>query len=216
MKNQMYYYFILIIEYVIIIIVCMVGIANYSMFIAIIQHACALFDIVEWRVNERFKKKSHNFYYAISNNELNEENEWIIGIIEFYKNAIKFVDLLKSFYETIHLFEELLIFVFSFTLNKTEGLTKLFYVIGSFFVIYVYFYLAQKLIDHNTNVFLIFCEIPFYSLSLKTQKLLPLLIMKSMRQCSLSLTSAIVVSHDLLATSIKKSFSFAAVLFNLR
>ncbi|KAL2734625.1 uncharacterized protein V1477_013802, partial [Vespula maculifrons] len=43
------------------------------------------------------------------------------------------------------------------------------------------------------------CQIPFYSLSLKTQKLLFLLIMNSMRKCSLSLMGAIVVSHDLFA-----------------
>ncbi|KAL2734622.1 hypothetical protein V1477_013799 [Vespula maculifrons] len=91
MKNQMKYYFALFTEYVIIIIICTVGIANYSMFIAVIQHACALFLIMEWKVNERFKKPPQNFYYASSNDELVEEKEWIIGIIELYNNAIEFV-----------------------------------------------------------------------------------------------------------------------------
>ncbi|KAL2734624.1 hypothetical protein V1477_013801 [Vespula maculifrons] len=91
MKNQMKYYFALFTEYVIIIIICTVGIANYSMFIAVIQHACALFLIMEWKVNERFKKPPQNFYYASSNDELAEENEWIIDVIEFYNNAVKFV-----------------------------------------------------------------------------------------------------------------------------
>nr|KAF7387700.1 hypothetical protein H0235_018422 [Vespula pensylvanica] len=112
------------------------GIANYSMFIAVIQHACALFYIVEWRINERFKKDPHHFYYANNNSELAEENEWIIDVIEFYNNAVN-------------------------------------------------------------------CQIPFYSLSLKTQKLLLLLIMNSMRKCSLSLMGAIVVSHDLFAKGCK-------------
>ncbi|XP_047370331.1 uncharacterized protein LOC124957379 [Vespa velutina] len=228
LKNLMIYFTTLTLEYIIILIACTVGIANYSMFIAVIQHACALFSIVQWRVKQRFEKRSHNSYYVNVESELLKEKEWIVTVIEFYKHAIEFVDLLKSFYELIHLFEELLWFIFilvdyfylfqifTWTLNWTDIISKLLYIIGSLFVIFVYSYLSQQLIDHNVNVSIIFCEIPFYSLSLKTQKLLPLLIMKSMRQCSLSLTSAIVVSHDLLATSIKKSFSFAAVLFNLQ
>ncbi|XP_047370012.1 uncharacterized protein LOC124957218 [Vespa velutina] len=230
MKNQMFYYIGLTIEYVIIVIVCTIGIANYTMFIAIVQHACALFTIVQWRIKERFEKSPSNSYYANVKSELLDDKEWIIAIIKFYKHAIEFVFvyLLKSFYEFIHLFEELLWFIFilvdyfylfqifNLTFNRTEAILKLLYVISSLFVIFVYSYLSQQLIDHNFNVFIILCQIPFYSLSLRTQKLLPLLIMNSMRQCSLSLTSAIVISHNLFAMSIKKSFSFAAVLFNLR
>ncbi|XP_046837422.1 uncharacterized protein LOC124432483 [Vespa crabro] len=47
MKNQMYYYIGLTIEYVIILFTSSVGIANYSMFILVIQHACALLTIVQ-------------------------------------------------------------------------------------------------------------------------------------------------------------------------
>ncbi|KAL2734620.1 hypothetical protein V1477_013797 [Vespula maculifrons] len=91
MKDQMKYYFGLFVEYVIIIIASTVGIANYSMFIAVIQHACALFLITEWRVNERFRKPPQYFYYATTKNELVEENVWIVDIIEFYNEAIEFV-----------------------------------------------------------------------------------------------------------------------------
>ncbi|KAL2734621.1 hypothetical protein V1477_013798 [Vespula maculifrons] len=172
------------------------GIANYSMFIAVIQHACALFYIVEWRVNERFRKPPQNFYYANTDDELAEEKECIISIIEYYNNAIEFI--------------------LSLTFNLTEAIGKLLYVISSLFAIYVYSFLAQKLIDHNANVFLKFCQIPFYLLSLRTQKLLLCLLMSSMRVCSISLKGAIVVSHDLFATFMRKAFSFAMVLYSLQ
>ncbi|KAF7378666.1 hypothetical protein HZH66_015453 [Vespula vulgaris] len=45
--NLMHYYVGICIEYVIIVIVSTIGIANYSMFVATIQHACALFKIIE-------------------------------------------------------------------------------------------------------------------------------------------------------------------------
>ncbi|XP_035733477.1 uncharacterized protein LOC118446650 [Vespa mandarinia] len=212
MKNLMLYFFALTIEYIIIIIAATVGIANYTMFIAIVQHACALLTIVQWKAIERFLDNRQNFDYTITSRKLIEERQWITDIIEFYNKTIEFIDLLKLFYETIHLLEELLGFIFflvdyfylfqllSLSFNKTEGLTKLLYVIGSLFVLYVYCYLAQKLINHNANVFTIFCQIPFYSLSLKTQNLLLVLIMRSMRPCNLSLRGTIVVSHDLFAT----------------
>nr|KAF7387699.1 hypothetical protein H0235_018421 [Vespula pensylvanica] len=91
MKNQIKYYFGLFLEYVIIIIASTIGIANYSMFIAVIQHACALFLITEWRVNERFRKPPQILHYATTKNELVEENLWMVDIIEFYNKAIEFV-----------------------------------------------------------------------------------------------------------------------------
>ncbi|XP_047370332.1 uncharacterized protein LOC124957381 isoform X1 [Vespa velutina] len=198
------------------------------MFIAIVQHACALLTIVKWKAIERFIDNRHNFYYTITSRELIEERQWIIDIIKFYNKAIEFIDLLKLFYETIHLLQELFGFIFflidyfylfqllSLSFNKTEGLTKFLYIIGSLFVIYVYFYLGQNVINHTSNVFTIFCQIPFYSLSLKTQNLLLFLIMRSMRPCSLSVMGAIVVSHDLFATFMRKSFSIAMVLYSLQ
>ncbi|KAF7379238.1 hypothetical protein HZH68_017083 [Vespula germanica] len=182
-KNHMLYYIVLSFQYVVIVILCTVGIANYSMFIAVIQHACALFNIVEWRVNERFKKNLHNFDYINSSIELAEENKWIVDIIEYYTKAIEFMSQL-----------------FSFEVNKTEGLKNICYIIGSILLIYLYAYLGQKLINHSADVFLAFCQIPFYLLSLKTQKMLLILIMNSMRICNLSVVGVKEISHDMFAS----------------
>ncbi|XP_046837423.1 uncharacterized protein LOC124432484 [Vespa crabro] len=210
MKNQMCYYIGLTVEYVIILIAGTVGIANYSMFILVIQHACALLTIVQWRAIEGFVKNQQNFYYSNNNCELIEERAKIIHIIKFYNKAIEFIDLLKSFYEAIQLLEEffgiifiLLFQIISLSLNMTDGITRFSYVLASFSQIYAYVYLAQKLINNNVNVFtVLICQIPFYSLSLKTQNLLLFLIMRSMRPCNLSVRGAIVVSNDLFATFI--------------
>ncbi|XP_047370330.1 uncharacterized protein LOC124957378 [Vespa velutina] len=229
-KNQMLYFFTLTIEYIIILIGCTAGIANYSMFIAVVLHACALFSIIQYRVEERFKKRPSNSYYTNVRSELlkENENEWIVNLIEFYKRATEFVALLKSFYEAVQIIAALLSFtfilvdyfylfqVFSFNLNKMEGIAKLLYVICSLFVIYIYTYVAQNLMDHNANVYLIFCQFPFYSLSLRNQKLLLFLTMYSMRLCGISLMGAIFISHELFATVISKSFSFAMVLYNMQ
>ncbi|XP_046837290.1 uncharacterized protein LOC124432395 [Vespa crabro] len=46
MKNRAGYYLGLCIQYAVIIILCTVAIANYTMFIVVILHACALFNVV--------------------------------------------------------------------------------------------------------------------------------------------------------------------------
>ncbi|XP_035733474.1 uncharacterized protein LOC118446648 [Vespa mandarinia] len=196
---------------IIIAVTCTVGIANYSMFIAIVQHACALFSIVQWKVKHRYEKIPHNSYYINVESELTDENGWIVDLIKFYKRAIEFVDLLKSFYESVQIIAALLSFTFalvdyiylfqllSFSVNRIEGIEKLLYIVCSMFVIYIYTYVAQNLMDHNANVFLIFCQFPFYSLSLRNQKLLLFLTMYSMRLCGISLIGAVFISHELFA-----------------
>ncbi|XP_035737463.1 uncharacterized protein LOC118448380 [Vespa mandarinia] len=87
-KNLLFYFTTLLYEYIALCIICMIGVANYSMFIAIIQHVCALFNIIEWRVNDYLKKTSYNNYRPFTQEE---ENEWIVGIIELYNNALKLV-----------------------------------------------------------------------------------------------------------------------------
>ncbi|KAF7379240.1 hypothetical protein HZH68_017085 [Vespula germanica] len=119
-KDQMHYYFGVCIQCVIIIVITTMGIANYTMYIAIMQHACALFQIIEWKVDDRFKKQSHNFHFVNDNTDLVEENEC--------------------------------------------------------------------------------CQIPFHVISVKTQKMLLFLIMRSMKLCNISVMGIKEVSHDLFAT----------------
>ncbi|XP_035733466.1 uncharacterized protein LOC118446641 [Vespa mandarinia] len=100
---------------------------------------------------------------------------------------------------------ELVLQLLSLQLSRTEELTIFCYVVSSLSVIYVYFYLGQKLMDHNDNVFIELCQIPFYSLSLKSQKMLLFLIMKSMKSCNLSWkvnTDVIFFGHGIQQSSI--------------
>ncbi|XP_047369994.1 uncharacterized protein LOC124957202 [Vespa velutina] len=214
MKSQIHYYFQLSLQYQNIIIFCTVGVAYYSMFVAMIQHACALFNIVEFRINERFKREPNYFCYANSNAEFAKEKEWLVDIIIFHNNANQFVNLIKLFYEKTNLLEMLFLSIFimldyfhmfqilSFNISKTEGLRNICYIVVSLIVVYTYFFFGQKLIDHNKNVFVTLCQVPFYLLSLKTQKMLLFLTMKSMRVCNFSVQGVNDVSYDMFASVI--------------
>ncbi|KAL2727237.1 LOW QUALITY PROTEIN: odorant receptor 46a-like isoform X1 [Vespula squamosa] len=161
MNNQMIFFLALLYEYVGMCILSMVGVANYSMFIAVIQHACGLFKIVTWKIDERFNKNQHNFCPSVIYNKSKKDEEWIIGIIKFYNNIDEFIDLIKSCYKNIFIVEILLgllliivdyYYVLSLPLNLSERLTKFNFIIGSMFVIYASYHIGQKLTDHHTDL----------------------------------------------------------------
>ncbi|XP_047370025.1 uncharacterized protein LOC124957231 [Vespa velutina] len=220
LKNQEYLYFVLFIEYATLIVLSTIGIAHFSIFVSLVQHSCALFNIVAWKIEDEYKKNSHNFYHG---GNYDKEYKSIIDIIEYYDNAIYFVDLIKLYHGRIYLSEIFFALFFitvnyiylfqilSFTVNVSDVLQKVNYIFGSMFVIYVYSYLGQKLINHHTEIYIKLCQIPFYLLSLKTQKMLLLLIMKSMMPCNLSIKRVIVLSHYLFATDKKHPSIFLVV-----
>ncbi|XP_047370217.1 odorant receptor 47a-like isoform X1 [Vespa velutina] len=223
LKDQMNYYFTFLFECVFIIIITTIGITHYSMFVLIVQHACALFNIVASKIENGFKS---NFSHPNNRNKFAQEYEWLVDIIEFYDNAIDFVDLMKLYNKIIYPFEVFFSLLFiiinyfyffqllSFTINTTEVLQKFNYIIGSMFVIYVYCYLGQKLIDYHNEIFMKLCQIPFYSFSLKTQKMLPFMIMKSLMPCNLSIKGVIVLSNLHFVTLMRISFSYAMIVYN--
>ncbi|XP_015189949.1 PREDICTED: uncharacterized protein LOC107073776 [Polistes dominula] len=105
--------------------------------------------------------------------------------------------------------------ILSVTLNTSDVIKKVTYVIGSVSVIFAYSYLGQKLIDNHEYIYSRLCQIPFYTLSLKTQKMLPFLIMRSLTPCNLSIKGVIVICHYVFASIMQTSFSYAMIFRNL-
>ncbi|KAI4487802.1 hypothetical protein M0802_011817 [Mischocyttarus mexicanus] len=89
------------------------------------------------------------------------------------------------------------------------------YVVGSLFTIYINFYLGQKLIDHSNSVLQELNNVPFYMLSLNTQKLLLFMIVISKKPYSLTIGSMFISSHEVFASLMRKSLSFAMVYYNV-
>ncbi|XP_035733471.1 uncharacterized protein LOC118446645 [Vespa mandarinia] len=147
LKNLMVYYIGLIIQYIMILVTCTVGIANYSMFIAIVQHACALFSIVQWRVKHKYEKLPHNSYYVNVECELAEQNEWIINLIKFYKSAIEF------HYCRLHLSLLIIFTYFSYCLLALTESKEL----RSSCILYCYYVMTGPIISCGFNFILNIC-----------------------------------------------------------
>ncbi|XP_046837297.1 uncharacterized protein LOC124432405 [Vespa crabro] len=100
LKDQTNFYFALFNEYACLIVLSTIGIAHCSIFVSFIQHSCALFNIVTWKIEKGYKRNSHNFYHAYNFINYDEEYEWIIGIIKSYDNVIEFVTNFTKLYST--------------------------------------------------------------------------------------------------------------------
>ncbi|KAI4487801.1 hypothetical protein M0802_011816 [Mischocyttarus mexicanus] len=59
------------------------------------------------------------------------------------------------------------------------------------------------------------CQVPFYILSKKNQKLLLLITMRSIKPCELSIGGLFTASHEIFAGLMQKAFSFAMAYYSL-
>ncbi|KAF7379274.1 hypothetical protein HZH68_017119 [Vespula germanica] len=88
LKNQKNYYWAFFFECAFIFIIGTIGIAHYSMFVLIVQHACALFNIVASRIEDGFKSNPLNLNDA-NHSIFAQEYEWLVDIIKLYDNAVE-------------------------------------------------------------------------------------------------------------------------------
>ncbi|XP_047360823.1 uncharacterized protein LOC124953456 [Vespa velutina] len=100
--------------------------------------------------------------------------------------------------------------------NVIETIECSIYSIGSIFILYLNFYLGQKLLNHSSAVFKELNKIPFYTFPINYQKLLLFIIMRSGRPCVLSIGGMFVSSHVTFAAIMRKAFSFATVCYTVQ
>ncbi|KAF7388640.1 hypothetical protein HZH68_012582 [Vespula germanica] len=89
-------------------------------------------------------------------------------------------------------------------------------IVGSLLILYLNFYVGQKLANQSNAVFEEMCEIPFYMLSIKAQKLLLFMITRSGKPCMLSIGGMFVASHEIFAGLMRKALSFAMVYYSVQ
>ncbi|XP_015189312.1 PREDICTED: uncharacterized protein LOC107073262 isoform X2 [Polistes dominula] len=150
-----------------------------------------------------------------------EEYNWLIDIINRHRKCIEYVSNEAYF---IVVFLAMILSVFNFlcimeyselSKNIIDRIEFSMYVIGSFFTIYINFYLGQKLLNYSNAVFAELCNIPFYTISKNTQKLLLFMLMRSGKPSFLSIGNMFISSHEVFASLMRKAFSFAMVYYNV-
>ncbi|XP_047361027.1 uncharacterized protein LOC124953545 [Vespa velutina] len=185
-----------------------VGSVFYSTYLVFIQHACCQFSVIILKIRQPFKKNQKCMENTWNDKSAREEWDWIIDIIKRYRKVSEYIDLINRVSKINYLiaifFAMILIafdFIFLFhlyreSLNVIEIMESSFYITASVFTTYINFYIGQKLLNYNDAAFDELCNIPFYMLSINTQKLLLFMIVRSGKPCVLSIGDMFVSSHE--------------------
>ncbi|KAI4487259.1 hypothetical protein M0804_005408 [Polistes exclamans] len=189
----------------------------------IILHACGMFRIVGVILESLFDKKelccfkfNEDVISATLNRAINHHNR----VIKLVESTNLLMDLSCTFctvFGTI-LFCTDLIMLLQFGLNKNnvnEFLTTLFYMGTIAFVTFLQCHIAQKLLDHSTDVFQETIIQPWYLLPPKYQKLSLLIMMRSMKQCSLIMGKMFLLSYDMFGKQMKMAVSYGLIFHSL-
>nr|KAF7411041.1 hypothetical protein H0235_013648 [Vespula pensylvanica] len=100
--------------------------------------------------------------------------------------------------------------------NALETMDCCIIIIGTVLVLYLNFYVGQKLLDHSNAIFEELRQVPFNNLTIKTQKMLLFMITRSMKPCVLSIGGMFISSHEVFSVLMQKALSFATVYHSIR
>ncbi|XP_035737961.1 uncharacterized protein LOC118448606 [Vespa mandarinia] len=202
------YYFLLIYQTGAFYIVLIIGCVVFISYLVVIQHACCLFSIIILKIQQQFTNDSKYLQRSSFSQRPCQEFHWIVDLIKRYRHVTEYVDLINYFSNVIYLIvvflgmtivviDLLCIFQISIVLQNASKIIEFtIYVMGSIFTTYINFYIGQEILNYSNAVFEELCQIPFYLLPIKTQKILLFMIARSMKPCMLSIGGLFVSSHE--------------------
>nr|AXM05201.1 odorant receptor [Campoletis chlorideae] len=193
-------------------------ISNDALYFVFAEHACALFEIV----GENLKRVCSN--ETIAEDSKGDINYMIIcRSIDLHKEAI--IGLIDSFYNV----SLLAIFGASLLALSVTGLQVLMHLnepgelvrfvsfaIAQIFHLYLNSVPGQKIMDHSLSIFNYAYSVDWHNLTPKAQKLLILIMIRSLRPCQITAGKIYIVTMENYSAIMQTSMSFFTVLSSMR
>ncbi|XP_043275587.1 odorant receptor 9a-like [Venturia canescens] len=199
---------------------CIVMISNDSMYFVYVEHACALFEIVRLNL-----ERLSNSPVDLSDGGTDLSYKIISSCVHLHRDAIFFASLIESCYTACFAG----VILFCLLLLSVTGLQVLMYVNepGNFIrfsvfevaqIVHLYFNSVpgQKIIDYSESISNYAYSVNWYNLSPKAQKMLILIMKRSMTPCQLTAGKIYVMSMENYSAVLQKSMSFFTVLSSTR
>ncbi|XP_043273897.1 odorant receptor 9a-like isoform X1 [Venturia canescens] len=197
-----------------------VMISSDAMFFVFVEHACALFKIVETNL-----KSTCNHYDATERCGNSSSFQIICHCIDLHQNAIIFTSLIDSAYNL----SLLGVLGASLLALSVTGLQVLMHLhdpgqlirFGSFslaqiFHLYLNSVPGQKIMDHSTSIFDYAYSVNWYALTPRARKLLILIMVRSLRPCQISAGKIYLLTMENYSAMMQTSMSFFTVLSSMR
>nr|AXM05163.1 odorant receptor [Campoletis chlorideae] len=171
-------------------------VAMDSTYAVYVEHACGMFAAVGDRLHHLMDFREKKFIDKSSPSDMEKATyQAIVDCIEMHKEAIKFANTIES----SHTFVLLLVVGLSvlsmsvagyqviMNLNKpNEAFRFLIFVLAQFFHLFYLSWPGQKLIDHSERIHDLVYDAKWYETSPRSQKLILLMMMRSIEPCKLT------------------------------
>ncbi|KAK0072061.1 hypothetical protein PV326_000499, partial [Microctonus aethiopoides] len=213
------YYPLYFYQLVCVITIITITVANDSMFIIFLQHACGLFAIVQYQLENLVHKNDLNNMWGHSRNYMRPDNiqhDFYMKCIKNHKRAIKFAKLLENMYVwcfgVVIGINMPLISVTALQL-KTQSSTIQQMIKYSMFacaqMLHLFFdcYLSQQLTDKSSAIQEHITLSNWYKIPLKTQKLVIMVTLRSQKPCRLTAGKIIFLSMETFALTAASYFT---------
>ncbi|XP_011860659.1 PREDICTED: uncharacterized protein LOC105557885 isoform X2 [Vollenhovia emeryi] len=199
--QEKYVYFILFHTYAAYIIGAITMLATGTLLIVCLQHACGLFHIASYRVEQAMG------FEILRKNSWKKEKliyKGLIYAVDMHRKAMKFSDLMLSKFKIFQ--------VISFDFNTVEILLRILYIIVDIVYVMVANYLGQEILDHNNDVYISVYKVQWYMAPLQIQKLILFLLQRSTKAYTMNIAGLFVGSLEGAATMLSTMLSYFTVL----
>ncbi|XP_026828774.1 uncharacterized protein LOC105287226 isoform X2 [Ooceraea biroi] len=217
-------YFFLILFHISFFVWCGLAVvaATESFYMSLIQHACGLFQIASYRIEQALHKDLvRNVTSIVERNTI--INRKLISGINMHKRAIEFVEMSKASYKWTYVMlgplgvVSLSINLYRLSLLITikdyrELISSFVFVLGHSWYMFFVNYVGQEVVDHSGDVFHRIYNVQWYTAPLKAQKLLLYLMQRTMRHCTIVIGGLFVTSLQGFASLTNMSVSYFMVI----
>ncbi|XP_043273903.1 odorant receptor 9a-like isoform X1 [Venturia canescens] len=191
-----------------------------------VQHACGMFAALGDKLRHSMEPLRNKSIHKNSTGEIeNAVYQAIVDCIEMHKGAIKFADTIESAH-TVVLFCVMGMSIVSMSaagyqvimnLEKpNEAFRFAIFTLAQFFHVFYLSWPGQKLIDHSEQIHDLVYEATWYETCPRSQKLLILMMMRSIRPCKITAGKLYDMSFANFSMIIRTTMSYFTMLTSFR
>ncbi|KYN22365.1 Putative odorant receptor 22c [Trachymyrmex cornetzi] len=195
--------------------ITIVGIvAHDCMFVTFVEHVCSMFALVGFYFENLFNKDDKTM--KIANNSNDTYRERITLFINKHQDALKFVEHIENIF-TIPFGAQMIIVTIGLSITLLQltqqngdiliSIKYVLYVLGQLFHLFCLCFEGQKLIEHSIQTCDKIYSSTWYEVSMRSQKLIVMVMMKSVRPSFLSAGKIYIFSLESFTTVIKAKLS---------
>ncbi|XP_070510857.1 uncharacterized protein [Cardiocondyla obscurior] len=205
-------YFILLLFFAFLVVVCGLStvVAIETLYMCYTQHACGLFEIANWRIEETLHRGMARNIISVAEKNL-IMRQGITHAVDIHRKAMEFIEMSKDTFKWMYLIT-IPVTVLSLSINLyrlsrlissneyQDTVTTFLFVLGHFWYMFFCNYVGQEVIDHSGDIFYKTYNAQWYMVPLKVQKLLLLVMQRSLRHCTITLGGLFIPSLEGFAT----------------